>query len=119
MLPEREAVVLLLQNDDDAILLQRRPLNGIWAALWTLPQADTEAELRIWCAQHTNADYDLAKVLDPIVHTFSHYRVYLKPRYMRKSCLTSGIGKHGWFTLGHTDESTHVWITRSNPQIAQ
>ncbi|ACA12015.1 A/G-specific adenine glycosylase [Xylella fastidiosa] len=104
VLPEREAVVLLLQNNDDAILLQRRPLNGIWAALWTLPQADTEAELRIWCAQHTNADYDLAKVLDPIVHTFSHYRVYLKPRYMRKVALHPG--------LENTDGLR--WVTRTN-----
>ncbi|HHW4679356.1 MAG TPA: A/G-specific adenine glycosylase [Xylella sp.] len=92
VLPQREAVVLLLQNNDEAILLQRRPSNGIWAALWTLPQADTETELRTWCADHTDADYDSAEALAPIVHAFSHYRLYLKPLYIRKVTLHPALG---------------------------
>ena len=35
-------------TDEGELLLQRCRPTGIWASLWTLPQADTEAELRAW-----------------------------------------------------------------------
>ncbi|WP_231104270.1 A/G-specific adenine glycosylase, partial [Xanthomonas graminis] len=44
-LPEREALALLLENAAGELLLQRRPPSGIWASLWTLPQAESESEL--------------------------------------------------------------------------
>src|SRR5690606_18753143 len=34
-LPERSVVVMLLQDRDGRVLLQRRPASGVWAALWS------------------------------------------------------------------------------------
>ena len=86
-LPEREATALLLENAHNEILLQRRPPTGIWASLWTLPQAETDSDLREWFAAHIDGDYDRADEMPMIVHTFSHYRLHLQPLRLRKVAL--------------------------------
>ncbi|TQU83997.1 hypothetical protein DB811_17735, partial [Xanthomonas perforans] len=91
-LPEREATALLLQNAEGHILLQRRPPTGIWAALWTLPQADTHSGMRAWFAAHIDGNYERADEMPPIVHTFSHYRLHLQPLRLRKVALRPAVG---------------------------
>ncbi|UYK79439.1 A/G-specific adenine glycosylase [Xanthomonas sacchari] len=92
-LPEREALALLLENAAGELLLQRRPPTGIWASLWTLPQADTDSELRAWYARWMRGRaYDDAEALPPIVHTFSHYRLHLQPLRLRKVAMGDALG---------------------------
>ncbi|MDR6672005.1 A/G-specific adenine glycosylase [Xanthomonas sp. 1678] len=92
ILPEREALALLLENAAGELLLQRRPPSGIWASLWTLPQADSETELRAWLERETRGrDFDDAEPMPPIVHTFSHYRLHLQPLRLRKVALRDAV----------------------------
>ena len=91
VLPEREALALLLENSHGELLLQRRPPSGIWASLWTLPQAETEARLREWFDGQAHGDYDAAEALPVIVHTFSHFRLHLQPLRLRKVALRAGV----------------------------
>ncbi|CTP84114.1 A/G-specific adenine glycosylase [Xanthomonas translucens pv. arrhenatheri] len=91
-LPEREALALLLENAAGELLLQRRPPSGIWASLWTLPQAESESELRAWFERQTRGrDFDAAAPMPPIVHTFSHYRLHLQPLRLRKVALRDAV----------------------------
>ena len=90
-LPEREATALLLENAAGAVLLQRRPPTGIWASLWTLPQADTDAAMRAWFEAGVDGDYDAAEELPVIVHTFSHYRLHLRPLRLRRVALRAAV----------------------------
>ena len=102
-LPEREALALLLEDADGRLLLQRRPPAGIWASLWTLPQADTEAELRAWFEQAMQGDFDAAEAMAPIVHTFSHYRLHLQPLRLRRVASRQRVG----------DNDPQRWVTRA------
>ena len=95
VLPEREALALLLENAGGELLLQRRPPTGIWASLWTLPQAETDAQLRAWFAGNVQGDYDAAEALPVIAHTFSHYRLHLQPLRLRKVAPRAGVGDNG------------------------
>ncbi|MBB4126136.1 A/G-specific adenine glycosylase [Xanthomonas translucens] len=91
-LPEREALALLLENAGGELLLQRRPPSGIWASLWTLPQAESESELRAWFEREIRGrDFDAAEPMAPIVHTFSHYRLHLQPLRLRKVALRDAV----------------------------
>ena len=90
-LPEREALALVLENARGELLLQRRPPTGIWASLWTLPQAETESALRDWFDREIEGDYDAAETLPPIAHTFSHYRLHLQPLRLRKVALRDAV----------------------------
>ncbi|WP_394687268.1 A/G-specific adenine glycosylase [uncultured Xanthomonas sp.] len=104
-LPEREALALLLENAAGELLLQRRPPTGIWASLWTLPQADTDIELRAWYARWMRGRaYDDAEALPPIVHTFSHYRLHLQPLRLRKVAMDDALG----------DNADLRWVARAD-----
>ena len=78
-LPERHALVLLLRDGDGRVLLQRRPATGVWAALWSLPEAADHAAARAWFDAHVAGDYDALAPLAPIAHGFTHYRLQLQP----------------------------------------
>src|SRR5690606_29520387 len=55
-LPERSAVVLLATDAQDRVLLQRRPSTGVWASLWSLPQAESQDDARDWFTSHLQGD---------------------------------------------------------------
>lgn len=77
-LPEREAVAALLRDARGRVLLQKRPDTGIWAQLWTLPQADSGVALQDWFDAHIEGSLDDAEPLPVLEHTFSHYRLHLQ-----------------------------------------
>ena len=78
-LPQRHAIVLLLRDAHGRMLLQRRPPTGVWAALWSLPEAEDAASARAWFQARVDAEYDALTALDPIAHAFTHYRLQLQP----------------------------------------
>ncbi|HEL5028268.1 MULTISPECIES: A/G-specific adenine glycosylase [Stenotrophomonas] len=77
-LPEREAVALLLRDAQQRVLLQKRPDTGIWAQLWTLPQADAGSVLQDWFDVHVDGSLEEAEELPVLQHTFSHYKLHLQ-----------------------------------------
>jgi len=79
-LPTREAVVLLLRDPEGRVLMQRRPPAGVWAQLWSLPQADDCEAARDWFRTHVDGDYAQGEALATIAHAFSHYRFNMHPR---------------------------------------
>ena len=78
-LPRRSALVLLARDEDARVLLQRRPPSGVWASLWSLPQADDRIAARAWFERHLLGDYEAAEPLASIAHGFSHYKLELQP----------------------------------------
>jgi len=78
-LPERSAVFLLLRNARGELLLHKRPPTGIWASLWSLPQADDLTQARAWFEQHLQGDFDAAEALPDLLHVFTHYRLHMQP----------------------------------------
>jgi A/G-specific adenine glycosylase len=89
--PQKYAHVLWAEDGDGRILMQRRPASGIWASLWTLPQADDDALAQDWFQQHLTGDYTRAQVLAPIDHAFSHYKLQLQPLRWRGAALRGRI----------------------------
>jgi A/G-specific adenine glycosylase len=94
-LPERHALALLLRDAQGRVLLQRRPPTGIWAALWSLPEAADHAAARAWFDAHVQGDYDALAPLAPIAHGFTHYRLQLQPLTQHDVALRRRIGDDG------------------------
>lgn len=84
VLPQRDAVVLVLIDADGRLLMQRRAQAGVWAGLWSLPELDNEAEAQQWSVQHLAAPLPQPMPLDEIAHGFSHYRLRLRPLRLRE-----------------------------------
>ncbi|HZH44433.1 MAG TPA: A/G-specific adenine glycosylase [Lysobacter sp.] len=91
VLPQREALVLWLEDDAGRVLMVRRPPTGVWASLWSLPQLDDEAAARDWLAAHTRHALDDSEALPALEHGFSHYRLTLRPRRLRGIALRSRV----------------------------
>ncbi|HSR65971.1 MAG TPA: A/G-specific adenine glycosylase [Xanthomonadaceae bacterium] len=78
-LPERDAVVLLFEDAHGRVLLQRRPPAGVWAGLWSLPEAAHAEDARAWFSRHALGDFADGAPLPPVAHAFTHYRLTLQP----------------------------------------
>lgn len=103
-LPERQAVVLLLRNAEGRVLLQRRPPAGIWASLWSLPEAADHDAARAWFGEHIAGDYDSGAALAEIPHAFTHYRLLMHPLAWRDVALQPRIG----------DDDGLRWVARES-----
>jgi len=78
--PQRSTVMLVLRDAHGRILLERRPPTGVWAQLWSLPEADDIASARNRVARdHARQRAFDFRELTPFVHTFSHYKLDVKP----------------------------------------
>jgi len=77
-LPTRRTVMLILRDRNGRILLERRPPTGVWAQLWSLPEADDAAAACSFVRrEHRRAQR--FRELPAFVHTFSHYRLAITP----------------------------------------
>jgi A/G-specific adenine glycosylase len=83
--PSREATLLIAQigsNGSPAVLLERRPIPGLWGGLWSPPQFANEGEALAWCAREFG-DASESEALSPIDHAFTHFDLRLKPLRVR------------------------------------
>jgi A/G-specific adenine glycosylase len=90
VLPEREVYALIARDRDGRTLLQRRPPTGVWASLWSLPEAQNIDDAKQWLHRHARAD--AYEMLQPIRHTFSHFRLHIHPLLWRDARAGDTIG---------------------------
>ncbi len=81
-LPVREVYMLLLVNGEGEVWLQQRPPSGVWGGLWSLPEFDGPDALLDWCGRFTGRAVE-ARELPALRHTFSHFRLDIRPRLVR------------------------------------
>jgi A/G-specific adenine glycosylase len=101
--PQRHAQVMWLEDAEGCVLLQQRPPTGIWASLWTLPQADDAVSAQEWFAQRIEGAFSSAETLPSIAHAFSHYKLDLHPRRWRGVALRAAVA----------DNASLRWVDRS------
>ncbi|PIQ37620.1 MAG: A/G-specific adenine glycosylase [Lysobacterales bacterium CG17_big_fil_post_rev_8_21_14_2_50_64_11] len=78
-LPQREACMLLVLDEQRRLLLLRRPPTGIWGSLWSLPQLASRAEGEQWLAGIAQSCTPPQPLGEPLLHTFSHFRLLIAP----------------------------------------
>jgi A/G-specific adenine glycosylase len=75
--PLRHATWLVLR-EDERVLLEQRPSQGLWGGLWTFPEIDAR-ELRAHCRADFGCELASARRLAPIEHGFTHFRLRATP----------------------------------------
>jgi A/G-specific adenine glycosylase len=83
--PSREATLLIAQTGSPgctAVLLERRPISGLWGGLWSPPQFANESDALAWCAREFGEAGE-SEALSPIDHAFTHFDLRLKPLLVR------------------------------------
>jgi A/G-specific adenine glycosylase len=82
VLPQRSAVMLLLQNAGE-ILLEKRAPQGIWGGLWSLPEISSAREMRCVCRERYGVTAIGVKILSPVAHSFTHFKLTIEPICVR------------------------------------
>jgi A/G-specific adenine glycosylase len=83
LLPVRNTVFVIVENEQDEILLEQRPPSGIWGGLWCFPECAPQTDVQRWVRKQFGY-----KVGDPrhkpvIRHTFSHFHMDILPVHVR------------------------------------
>lgn len=79
----REVVMLVAQREDGAVLLERRPPEGIWGGLWCLPEFSSETAARGYAATQLQGADIAAQALAPVPHVFTHFDLVITPLLAR------------------------------------
>ncbi len=80
--PHRATWMLILENSNGEVLMERRPPSGIWGGLWGFPQFDDKAAAmaalkRIGSVQGRPIQWA------SVQHTFSHFHLEISPLYVQ------------------------------------
>ncbi len=101
-LPVKQAIFLLLSNDNQQIFLEKRPPTGIWGGLWSLPEFDNIESARDWCLTK-NLAITSQQVLPTLRHTFSHYHLDYTPLAIQTNSPTNFVMEANqslWYNTG-------------------
>lgn len=83
-LPTRRIVLVVLQQRDGRLLLQRRPPQGVWPRLWSLPEADDTIAAAKLATRLAAAGRGAATTMPVIHHGFTHYKLEAVPMLWRR-----------------------------------
>ena len=76
--PRRKRISMLVAISRGEVLLEKRPSSGIWGGLWSLPEAEADADparaIRAWGV--TPAE---VSPLEPFEHAFTHFTLEVAP----------------------------------------
>jgi len=88
---QRRVAVLVVQAPDGRVLLERRPAQGIWGGLYSLPELAIEDSPRDWCARSLGAEVAVERALATIAHAFTHFDLDLEPRWLKLTAAPSVV----------------------------
>lgn len=78
IVPRRHSRMLVLLHAGQ-VLLEKRVASGIWGGLWSLPEAESGADIAALCAQRYGAQIATHAILPRVVHGFTHFRLEIEP----------------------------------------
>ncbi|MEO8466946.1 MAG: A/G-specific adenine glycosylase [Gammaproteobacteria bacterium] len=102
---QRQVAVLVVQDPEGRVLLERRPTEGIWGGLYSLPELPAEDSAEAWCERSLGARVAAQRVLATIEHAFTHFDLDLTPQLLTLAASPSAVMDRPdwlWYTLGTT-----------------
>ena len=78
-MPVKSTRMLIVKNQNQEVLLEKRPPSGIWGGLWAFPQIETDQDLYSYCRDKYTIEPSRVEHWQPYRHTFSHYHLDISP----------------------------------------
>lgn len=101
--PRRESVMLLVRSRDGALLLERRPEQGIWGGLWGFPELAPDQDAAGWCAARLGKAPTRITEHPPLQHAFTHFDLAIRPLELALDAIPS-VAMEGdrwlWYKTG-------------------
>ncbi len=105
-LPVRAVCMLLLCDDDAAVMLQKRPPSGIWGGLWSFPEFSVQQETTCWSQEYLGLATTEIERWPVIRHSFSHFHLDITPVLARIDGQANTL----------MDAGTQLWYNTSDEQ---
>ena len=101
--PTRQCHMLIVVEQTRVLLVQREN-EGIWGGLLSLPQFDTEDDLRAFCRQQ-GLTLDPSNRMGGLTHVFSHFKLEITPWRIESNInrLNEPLRGQHWFELSTAD----------------
>ncbi len=78
--PIRAITLLMILNlKSQTILLEKRPLKGIWGGLFSLPECPIDTDITTWCQNHLHLRITHIQFREIFRHTFTHFHLDIQP----------------------------------------
>ncbi len=78
--PIKSAILLMLvHSKSQRILLEKRPIKGIWGGLWSLPECSINTDVHDWCDNTYKFSIQEHQYLKPFRHSFTHFHLNIHP----------------------------------------
>jgi A/G-specific adenine glycosylase len=78
-LPVRQALFILARRPSGEVLLERRPPQGVWGGLWSLPECPAGADPAAWSIARLGVPPRAVERWPTLRHTFSHFHLDITP----------------------------------------
>lgn len=105
-LPRRSTIMLVLQRAGE-VLLEKRPVHGIWGGLWSFPEIAADEDPAAVCAQRYGARASPLPALPNVEHGFTHFRLTITPQRL---CVTA--------LAPHAAAPGHLWLSLDEARSA-
>ncbi len=79
VMPVRKTCMLMVCNENNEVLINKRPPAGIWGGLWSFPQVDEDENIDEWVARTMPFVDSELRPWAEIRHTFSHFHLDITP----------------------------------------
>jgi len=99
--------IMAVQLKPRLILLEKRPTQGIWGGLWSLPECPLNVDVQNWCYKTFQLQLKKTKIWEPFRHTFTHFHLNIHPIFceVKKSAkICSPLSKQQWYSLSQTEK---------------
>ena len=94
---------MVLAYSGGAVYLERRPAEGIWGGLWSLPEISDENDVDQWCERELNAYPEQLDHWETMRHSFTHYDLDIQPiavRLSERSGTVRDTADRLWYEIG-------------------
>ena len=102
-IPEKSVTMLVFihQNPttlENEVMLEKRPPNGIWGGLWSLPEVADLKDINDMALQNS---YKCSNALNPLTHVFTHFKLHITPQliYVDHQTLAVNQAAKTWLPL--------------------
>ena len=92
-LPVKAVKMLIVKDQQGAILLEKRPPVGIWGGLWSLPELALDESVIDICAERWALQCEQISLGKVMRHSFSHYHLDITPCWLVANDVISGINE--------------------------
>jgi A/G-specific adenine glycosylase len=72
-------VLMLISLKHQSLLLEKRPMKGIWGGLWSLPECPLQTHVNDWCTKTFKLSLQKTNTWEPFRHTFTHFHLNIHP----------------------------------------